>query len=192
MEKKDFFFFFYYEYSPILKEDSLSFLARLCESFMPKRVLEIGTYIGFSASVMLSSCACSLVTVEKNEENASLAKANLAPYGDRAKVVCADAGEFIKRTKLPKFDLIFLDGPKGQYLNYLPYLKKLLNHGGVLVADNVYFHGLVNGKEIVKHKLRTLVVNLRKFLDALKNDSDFETTVYDIGDGLSVSVYNGK
>lgn len=187
MEKKEFAGINKDEYVPIMKDESMSFLSKLCKDNKPKRILEIGTYIGYSASVMLSACDAEVVTLEKVGENATLARENLKSFGKRVSVVECDAGDFIKRENIGKFDLIFLDGPKGQYINYLPYLKNLLNQGGLLVADNVLFHGLVKGDENVKHKLRTLVVNLRKFLKAIKDDSDFETTVYELGDGLSVS-----
>lgn len=179
------------EYVPIMKDESMSFLSQLCAREKPKRILEIGTYIGYSASVMLSSCDATVVTLEKNAENAELARKNLAPFGERVTVETSDAFLYIARDDIGKFDLIFLDGPKAQYINYLPFLKELLNEGGVLVADNVYFHGLVRQAGEVKHKLRTIVVNLRKFIDAICLDEDLESEILDIGDGLSVSRKRG-
>ena len=187
MEKREFAGIDKDSYVPIMKDESMSFLSKLCVENKPKRILEIGTYIGYSASVMLSSCEAKVVTLEKIKENAELARKNLESFKDRVKVVECDAGEYIEREDIDKFDLIFLDGPKGQYINYLPYLKRLLNKNGLLVADNVYFHGLVKNGGFVKHKLRTLVVNLRKFLEAISCDDDFDTTIYNFGDGLNVS-----
>ena len=191
MNKNEFAGFDKDEYVPIMKDESMALLSKFCAENKPKRILEIGTYIGFSASVMLSACDGSLVTLEKNAENAKLAQKNLSLFGDRAKVILTDAYDYIARQDIGKFDLIFLDGPKGQYINYLPYLKNLLNDGGLLIADNVYFHGLVRQEGTVKHKLRTIVVNLRKFLKAITTDLDFETTIFDVGDGVSVSKKRG-
>lgn len=191
MNKNEFAGFDKDEYVPIMKDESMALLSKFCAENKPKRILEIGTYIGFSASVMLSACDGSLVTLEKNAENAKLAQKNLSLFGDRAKVILTDAYDYIVRQDIEKFDLIFLDGPKGQYINYLPYLKNLLNDGGLLIADNVYFHGLVRQEGAVKHKLRTIVVNLRKFLKAITTDLDFETTIFDVGDGVSVSKKRG-
>ena len=191
MNKNEFAGFDKDEYVPIMKDESMALLSKFCAENKPKRILEIGTYIGFSASVMLSACDGSLVTLEKNAENAKLAQKNLSLFGDRAKVILTDAYDYIVRQDIEKFDLIFLDGPKGQYINYLPYLKNLLNDGGLLIADNVYFHGLVRQEGAVKHKLRTIVVNLRKFLKAITTDLDFETTIFDVGDGVSVSKQRG-
>lgn len=191
MNKNEFAGFDKDEYVPIMKDESMALLSKFCAENKPKRILEIGTYIGFSASVMLSACDGNLITLEKNADNAKLAQKNLSSFGDRAKVILTDAFDYIVRQDIEKFDLIFLDGPKGQYINYLPYLKNLLNDGGLLIADNVYFHGLVRQEGAVKHKLRTIVVNLRKFLKAITTDLDFETTIFDVGDGVSVSKKRG-
>ena len=86
-----------------------------------------------------------------------------------------------------KYDFIFLDGPKGQYIRYFPILKELLNVNGYLVADNVYFHGMVKMEGKIPHKHRSIVNNLRKFIDAISTDKDFETKIFEIGDGISVS-----
>ena len=191
MEKQEFLGFEKDEYVPIMKDESMSFLSQLCAREKPKRILEIGTYIGYSASIMLTACDATEITLEKNAENAELARKNLALFGERVTVETSDAFLYIARDDIGKFDLIFLDGPKAQYINYLPFLKELLNEGGVLVADNVYFHGLVRQAGEVKHKLRTIVVNLRKFIDAICLDEDLESEILNIGDGLSVSRKRG-
>ena len=194
MEKKeDFKGFNKDEYVPILRDESISFLYDLAKKLQPKKILEIGTYIGYSASILLSSSPnCTLDTVEIKEENANLARENLKNFGERAKVFCQDAKDFIE-TKLKekkKYDFIFLDGPKGQYIRYLPILKELLESGGVLVADNVYFHGMVKMEGKIPHKHRSIVNNLRQFINEISIDSNLQTTIYDIGDGISVSYKN--
>ena len=178
------------EYIPILKDESISFIFQLCFERQPKNILEIGTYIGYSASVFLSASPnAHLKTIEINEENTRLARENLKVFGDRANVICGDAKDVIKdlENNNEKFDFIFLDGPKGQYIKYFPILKNLLNLNGVLVADNVYFHGMVKKEGKIPHKHRSLVNNLRKFIEVIKNDNDFESEIFDIGDGISVS-----
>lgn len=194
MEKKeDFKGFNKDEYVPILRDESISFLYDLAKKLQPKKILEIGTYIGYSASILLSSSPnCTLDTVEIKEENANLSRENLKNFGERAKVFCQDAKDFIE-TKLKekkKYDFIFLDGPKGQYIRYLPILKELLESGGVLVADNVYFHGMVKMEGKIPHKHRSIVNNLRQFINEISIDSNLQTTIYDIGDGISVSYKN--
>ena len=88
-----------------------------------------------------------------------------------------------------KFDLIFLDGPKGQYFKYLPYLKSMLNLGGYLVADDVLFHGYVK-QENVGHKHRTIVNSLKNYLADLDADPSFSHELIEMEDGLSVAQKN--
>ena len=178
------------EYVPILRDESITFLYDLAQKLQPKKILEIGTYIGYSASILLSSSPNStLDTVEIKEENSNLACENLKVFGGRVEVFCQDAKDFIetKCKEKKKYDFIFLDGPKGQYVRYLPILKELLESGGVLVADNVYFHGMVKMEGKIPHKHRSIVNNLRQFINDITLDIDFQTTIYDIGDGISVS-----
>lgn len=188
--KEDFKGFNKDEYVPILRDESISFLFRLVQKLEPKNILEIGTYIGYSASIMLTASLNSkLETVEIKEENANLARENLKEFGDRAVVFCDDAKNLIEKLcqDKKKYDFIFLDGPKGQYIRYFPILKELLNVNGYLVADNVYFHGMVKMEGKIPHKHRSIVNNLRKFIDAISTDKDFETKIFEIGDGISVS-----
>lgn len=186
MEKEQFVGFERHEYNPILRPRTENLLINLLAECKPKKILEIGTFIGYSASVMLRFCDAFLTTVEIDPQNALDAKQNLKEFEGRFEVVCADAGQFLEQDK-DRFDFVFLDGPKGQYKNYLPYLKRILNVGGVLVADDILFYGLVSSKEPIKHKHRSIVNNLRIFLETLKADEDFETQIFDFEDGVSVS-----
>ena len=175
-------------YIPIIKDDGLNFLVDFCKLHNPKSILEIGTCVGYSGTMMLkNTCNSNLTTIEINQDFFQKAKQTFEKMGlsKRVKCILGDAKDVIK-TLDEKYDLIFLDGPKGQYLNYYPILKSLLNDGGYIIADNVYFHGLVKGEEFVKHKLRTIVVNLRKFLKTIEEDKDVKVEVLDIGDGIAV------
>lgn len=176
------------EYNYLLRDGVDKYLEDFCKKNNPKIVLEIGTAYGYSASIMLSACDCKLVTFEKDQQKVEIANKNLndAGFCGRFKVLCGDAKDLLLDVD-QKFDLIFLDGPKGQYINYLPTLKKLLNTGGVLLADNVYFQGKVLADGFVPHKHRTIVVNLRRFLNDISNDANFDTQILDIGDGISIS-----
>ena len=132
-----------------------------------------------------------MTTVELNPQNAQNALTNLKKLGfeDRVKVVCSDALDFLKTLGDDQmFDFVFLDGAKGQYIKYLPYLKSHLNAGGVLFADDVLFYGMVTSHEKIAHKHRSIVNHLRDFLQTLQDDNDFETKIYDFDDGVSVSI----
>lgn len=180
-----------HDYAPMLREESAKLLLEILQEKQPKKVLEIGTFLGYSAALILQTCPnCQLTTIEKSEENAADAKENLKNLGfeARCEVVCCDAMDYLEQTKNQTFDLIFLDGPKGQYHKYLPYLKKMLKSGGVLIADDILFYGYVKSQEKIEHKHRSIVNNLRKFLGQITTDKDFETKIYEIEDGVSVSV----
>ena len=177
-----------HDYCPFVREKTEQALCKLLKEFKPKKVLEIGTFLGYSEGVILENLTdCEVVTVEKDEQNAQNACKNLQQFSQRVKVVNADAFDFLTKNE-DVFVFIFLDGAKGQYYKYLPYLDSALKVGGVLVADDVLFYGLVNSKEKIKHKHRSIVNNLRKFLDVLQNSDVFETEVFDFDDGLSVSI----
>ncbi len=173
---------------PIIKDDGCDFLIEFCKQQKPKKILEIGTAVGYSGSMMLLNCPDSnLTTIEINEQSFNMAKNTFKELGLTNKVnqILGDAKNVIKELN-EKYDLIFLDGPKGQYSFYYENLKKVLNKGGYIVADNVYFHGLVKGPEFVKHKLRTIVINLRKFILTIQNDNEVETQILDKGDGIAI------
>ena len=90
-----------------------------------------------------------------------------------------------------KFDMIFLDGAKGQYINYLPILTKLLNDNGVIFADNVLLHGMVESAEKIPHKKRTMVVNLRQYLQVV-SQLPYETELIRMEDGIAITKYKGE
>ncbi len=189
--KEEFKGFSEHDYRPILRDKSIEFLEELIKTYKPKRILEIGTFIGYSASVMLNTDKeCFVCTVEKDEKNAKDAIKNLNEQGfaGRFEVVHADAMDFLVAHQDEKFDFVFLDGPKGQYIRYLPFLKKMLSKGGVLLADDILFYGLVRSEEKIEHKHRALVNNLRKFIEAIENDSQLDTTIYDFANGMSKSI----
>ncbi len=191
LKKEEFLGYEQHEYNPIIREKSLQLLKRLLQEKQPKNILEIGTFIGYSSAVMLECCPESFVTtLEKDKNNAEFAVKNLSNLGfdGRFKVVNCDAYDFLEQQNGKEiYDFVFLDGPKGQYVKYLPHIKRLMKKGAILVADDVMFYGLVNSKEKIEHKHRALVNNLRKFLFEIQNDADFTTKVYDFEDGVSVS-----
>lgn len=177
---------------PILRDESSKILQDLCNKNQPKNILEIGTAIGYSGMIMLNASKDGhLTTIEKNEERYALAIKNFdeGGFSDRVDVILGDAMEVLEKfaENNRQFDFIFLDGPKGQYVRYLPYLKKLLSVGGVLFADNIYFRGLVKSEGKIAHKHRTIVNNLRLFIKNLEGDMDLNTQFLDIEDGMSIS-----
>lgn len=177
-------------YIPIIRPESARLLYDIVSRHNPESILEIGTAIGFSGSIMLSATKAHLTTIELKEPLYDRAKElfDRLGYGDRvtqhlgdAKVVIEDLAKEHKT-----YDFIFLDGPKGQYIHYLPTLTKLLSKGGVIVADNVLFMGMVEGEEYVPHRKRTIVVNLRKYLQVV-SEPPYETELIHLEDGIAIT-----
>ena len=181
-------------YIPIIRDNTAQALINVCKEKSPKKILEIGTAIGYSGLLMLQNCQAFLYTIEKDEQRLAEAEKNFKLFGQEARVKLILDDALIALEKLckdnEKFDLIFLDGAKGQYIKYYPLIKKLLNHDGVLFTDNIYMHGMVKSERKIAHKHRSMVVNLRKYIELLKNDKDFTTNFYDIDDGYSISKLN--
>lgn len=173
---------------PILRPQTALLLAQKVKEAKPNKILEIGTAVGYSGIIMLTECDAKLVTIEKDDNSAKIARDNFdyVGYGDRVNILCGDAINFLPDIK-EKFDFIFLDGPKGQYVKYLPYLASMLNVGGTLFSDNVLYRGMVNGKIPVDKKKKTLVKNLRLFLEELSLNDGFESQTLDIEDGVSIA-----
>ena len=181
-------------YIPIIRDNTAQALINVCKEKNPKKILEIGTAIGYSGLLMLQNCQAFLYTIEKDEQRLAEAEKNFKLFGQEARVKLILDDALIALEKLCKdneeFDLIFLDGAKGQYIKYYPLIKKLLNRDGILFTDNIYMHGMVKSEGKIAHKHRSMVVNLRKYIELLKNDKDFTTNFYDIDDGYSISKLN--
>lgn len=179
------------EYIQTVKPETAEMLTGYIKLAAPKKILEIGTGEGQSGILLLTAATndCTLVTIEKDGETAARARKNFdaAGYGDRVEIINDDAAKVLPDL-VGSFDFIFLDGPKGQYINYLPRLVILLSYDGILAADNVLFKGLVLCEEEPPKEYRTIVNNLRRYLKAVKSDTRLKTCVFHTGDGLAVSI----
>lgn len=176
---------------PLVREKTGKALQYECKKANPKTILEIGTAIGYSALLMLSVCEGNICTLEKDEARLKEAEANFDNYGvsSRVKTFLGDAKDYLETfaKEGKKFDFIFLDGPKGQYVHYFPFIKNLLNVNGVLFADNVKLLGLVGHEEKVNHRNRTMTRNMTKFLKDISSDEDFERQIFDVEDGYLIA-----
>ena len=175
---------------PVLLGDSAEFLASIISKKQPKNVLEIGTAIGYSGTIiLLSSEKAHLTTIEKNEESFIKATDTFKTFNvnDRVEQILGDGFEIIQKLEKQnkKYDFIFLDGPKGQYLFYYPILLNMLEDGGCLLVDNVLFKGLVRSTTDVGHKKRAMITKLRKFMQEIETRDDLNTTIHEIGDGIA-------
>lgn len=178
-------------YIPVMLDDTRQLLFDVVSRCRPKRILEIGTAIGYSGIIMLTaSPLATLNTIELDEQVANIARQNFqkAEMSDRVNLFVGDAREIV--TLLTgSYDFIFMDGPKGQYEVFLPYLTEVLEVGGTLVCDSVLYKGLAeNVPENKRHKHITVARNMHAFLQDITTNQRYRTQLYRTGDGVSVSV----
>lgn len=175
-----------YNWIPIILDDSLEFIKEILIKQEPQKILEIGTAIGYSSAIFSEylKLGGKIDTLEISHKAVLIAKANHKMLGvdDKINVIEGDALEILP-TLGEKYDVIFIDGPKSHYIQYLPYCLELLNEKGVIIADNVIYKGMVLG-DYNDHKQRTAVTKLREFIDKVENDESLESHLYDIGDGV--------
>lgn len=174
---------------PISLDDTLAFLLKTIEQNNSKQILEIGTAIGYSSISMATETHCEHIdTVEIDPGRYNIAVENIKANNLQDKITpyLIDAMEYLK-TCNKKYDLIYLDGAKNQYINYLPYLVQILDTNGIIFADNLYFHGMVLGRTKVTTGCRAMVKSLHKYIAEITTNPIFDTIIYEIGDGVGVT-----
>lgn len=154
-------------------------------------ILEIGTSVGYSGiNMLLSTKNSHLTTLEKDENVTDKAKLNFENFGlnKRVNFMLGDAWESLNSLNSlgKQYNFIFLDGPKGQYLKYLPILISLLKPNGILFVDDIYYHGWVLNSNYNNHKHRTIVKNLRQFIEQISVSNTLQSQLYNIEDGFAV------
>lgn len=176
---------------PILQDKSLELIRLILRIKEPKKILEIGTAVGYSAINFVDELNGNVFvkTIEKNENMYNVANQNISKVGfvDNIDVTLADATEYLPSLKEDNvYDVIFIDAAKGQYLKFLENAIRLIKNGGVIIADNVLFKGRVLS-DYNEHKHRTAVNRLRDYINIINNDTRLKSTILDIGDGVAVS-----
>ena len=175
---------------PTLLTESLNLLVMFATMQKPLKILEFGTSVGCSGIALLKASEnATLYTIERYEKAFYEAKENFERFGlsDRVKQFMGDALDVVDEVG-DGFDFVFLDCNKSKYKDLYPKIKKMLNKGGILFADNVLFRGYITGEVKAPHRHNTIKNNMREFLRLISEDGDFITTVSDIGDGVSISL----
>lgn len=180
---------------PIIRKEAQALLRFLLCLLKPERILEVGCAVGFSAAFMSEYMPkhCAITTIEKVEMRIREAKKNLAaiPRAEQVTLICGDANEVLKELadKGERYPFIFMDAAKGQYMNFLPQLMKLLPEGGILITDNVLQEGtIVESKYTIPRRERTIHMRMREYVYTLKHTPELETVVLPVGDGMTLSV----
>ena len=173
---------------PIMQKEGIEFLTSYIKTHNVKTILEIGSAIGYSAIKMaLVDPDIKITTIERNKDLYNEALKNVASFNLTGQITLINADALDVELE-GTFDLIFIDAAKAQYIKFFEKYSKNLNDKGVIISDNLNFHGLTKNPEEIKSKnLRALVKKINNYKEFLKNNSTYTTTFLDIGDGISIS-----
>lgn len=178
---------------PIIRKEMESFLRVILSIKKPKKILELGTAVGYSA-ILMSEClenGSTITTIENYDKRIPVAKENIKKAGKEEVITLleGDAMEIMPTLQGESFDFIFMDAAKAQYINFLPEVMRLLKKDGVLISDNVLQEGdLIESKYVVRRRDRTIHRRMRDYMYEIKNNSNLETSIVPIGDGITISV----
>lgn len=176
---------------PILERESARVLHLLVSLQNPRRILELGTCLGYSAALMAEASRCEeLITIEHWPSRAIRARAYLKAL-PQIQVLEGDAHSQLK-SLAPGFDLIFIDAAKAQYLHYWEESKRLLAPGGMIIFDDVLYQGMLTNRKLYKRRKITIVKRLKKLLVTILNDDTWKSCLLPIGDGMLVVKENDE
>ena len=177
------------EHIPIIMDDTLEVIEKELKINPPKRILEIGTAVGYSAMCFSEFLAegGKIDTIERDEERIKEAKINIKNVGVEEKINIheGDAVEILP-TLNEKYDMVFIDAAKGKYPFFLKEALRMINENGIIFADNILYKGYVMS-DYNKHKQRTAVRNLREYIKEVSENPNLETEILEVGDGLAIS-----
>lgn len=176
---------------PIIRKPLQSFLRFLLVYTKPRKILEVGTAVGFSALLMSEYAPkdCHITTIEKYEKRIPIAKENFRKAGkqDSITLLEGDATDILKELQEP-YDLIFMDAAKGQYLGFMPDVLRLLKPGGLLLSDNVLQDGdVIESRYALTRRKRTTHSRMREYMYELKHTPGLETVILPVGDGITLT-----
>ncbi|MRH43035.1 SAM-dependent methyltransferase [Aquibacillus halophilus] len=177
---------------PIMEPLGMDFLMQIVRLKKPKKILEIGSAIGYSALRMLeASPETQIVTIERDEIRYQEAVSNinkLAPE-NKITVIFGDALEETNEIKkLAPYDLLFIDAAKGQYQRFFETYSEYLTEDAIIISDNVLFKGLVANSSSDKDRLTNLAIKIRTYNEWLIKHPSYKTSIVPIGDGVAISV----
>ncbi len=174
---------------PILLDDTLEYITEILKKIKPKRILEIGTAIGYSAICFSQYLAedgrIDTIEIESLRVQEALENIEKVEVTDKIRVLEGDALEILPYLH-EEYDVVFIDAAKGKYIEFFEQALRLCKTGGYIIADNVLYKGMVQS-DYNKHKQRTAVNKLRNFIDIVLENKDLKSELIDIGDGLTVS-----
>ena len=171
---------------PIIEDEGLEILLEIIKQKKPKRILEIGTAIGYSSLLMHLESNAEIYTIERDEKRYEIAVDNLNEYPN-IKIFNTDA-LLVENEEFGLFDLIYFDGAKSQNINFFEKYEKNLTQDGIIVIDNLFFHGLIfkNEEELPSKNIKQMMRKLKNFINYAKKLKDYEFLIIERGDGIGI------
>lgn len=177
------------EHIPIIMDETLEVMEKYLKEIKPKKILEIGTAVGYSAMcfALFLEEGGKIDTIEREPDRVKQAKENIKKVGvaDKINIYEGDALEILPKLE-EKYDAVFIDAAKGKYPFFLEQALRLIDKNGIIFADNILYKGYVMS-DYNKHKQRTAVRNLREYIKEASENPNLDTEILEIGDGLAVS-----
>lgn len=173
--------------NPVIPHETVSYFIWLLDQIKPKEILEVGTAIGFSASIFAEYTDANIKTIERNPEMIEQAKANFKDFGltDRVEILEGQAEEWLEKLPTDAFDFIFMDSAKAKYYDFFPDCMRILQKGGILAVDDVLQGGtILQPTEEIPKRVRKIHKKLNAFLDVVLDHPALISTILPIGDGL--------
>lgn len=176
---------------PVIRKETQACLKLFLAIKKPKRILEVGTAIGFSAILMqtYNPVDCMVTTIENYDKRIPIARENFRRAGmeEKIELIEGDAAQVLRRLEGP-YDLVFMDAAKGQYIHFLPQVLRLLADEGMLISDNILQDGdIIESRYAVIRRNRTIHRRMRMYLYELTHHDSLVTAVFPVGDGITVS-----
>lgn len=176
---------------PIVREETARLIEFMVTTKKPKKILELGTAIGYSSILMALTLNgdVQITTIERDEKMVEIASNNIKKAGleNNITIMEGDCLSILENLN-EEFDMIFIDAGHGHYCEFLPHCLRMLSKDGVIMADNVLFRGMVACNELMVKRKITIVKRMRKYLDMVSQDENLMTTVLPMGDGIALTV----
>ncbi|EPU7772816.1 O-methyltransferase [Staphylococcus pseudintermedius] len=181
---------------PIVDQLSLDLIQQIIRLHQPKEILEVGSAIGYSAMQFASvDKSINVTTIERNEEMIQQAKTNIRQYGyaDQIRLIEADATEAFKLVNDRIYDMIFIDAAKAQSQRFFELYCPLLREKGVMITDNILYHGFVADIDVVRSRnVKQMVKKVQRYNQWLSQQQGFTTNFIHMDDGLAISIKESK
>lgn len=174
---------------PIIHREVQEFIKTILKIYKPKKILEIGTAIGFSSIFFANNCPeATITTIEINDDMIDIASKNVTEYGleNRINIVKGNALDVIPKLE-EEYDFVFIDAAKGQYIKFFELIEEKLPQKAIIISDNILFRGMVGDQDLVKRRKITIVKRLRQYLDMLVRKQYYTTSILQIGDGVALT-----